>query len=172
MEGTLAMKKWMQLWLPVLLWVGMIFYFSSQPYEKQDMRPTLAQYVDEHTVEKYFSWVDFRYVGHEVSIAHLGVPGFLEFFLRKGSHFSVYFVLAILLHRALSHYSMRKGQAVMLALLLTAAYAGFDEVHQSFTKDRTPLWQDSVLDTVGGSFGLAARLLFMRLKRRGSAARI
>ncbi|GAA3319292.1 hypothetical protein GCM10020331_025590 [Ectobacillus funiculus] len=55
MEGTLAMKKWMQLWLPVLLWVGMIFlFFSSQPYEKQDMRPTFAQYVDEHTVEKYF----------------------------------------------------------------------------------------------------------------------
>lgn len=166
------MKKWMQLWLPALLWMGMIFYFSSQPYEKQDMRPTFAQYVDEQTVERYLSWVDFRYAGHEVSIDHLGVPGFLEFFLRKGAHFSVYFVLAILLHRPLSHYSMKKGQALMFALLLTAAYAGFDEVHQSFTENRTPLWQDSVLDTVGGSFGLAVRLLFMRLKRGGSAARI
>lgn len=166
------MKKWMQLWLPVLLWVGMIFYFSSQPYEKQDMRPTFAQYVDEQAVERYFSWVGFRYAGHEVSIDHLGVPGFLEFFLRKAAHFFVYFVLAILLHRALSHYSMRKGQAVMLALFLTAAYAGFDEVHQSFTKNRTPLWQDSALDTVGGLFGLAVRLLFMRLKRKGQAIRV
>lgn len=166
------MKKWMQLWLPVLLWVGMIFYFSSQPYEEQDMRPTFAQYVDEQTVERYFSWVNFRYAGHEISIDHLGVPGFLEFFLRKAAHFSVYFVLAILLHRALSHYSIRKGKAVLLALLLTAAYAGFDEVHQSFTKNRTPLWQDSVLDTVGGLFGLAVRLLFMRQKRGGAAARI
>ena len=33
-------------------------------------------------------------------------------------------------------------------------YATFDEIHQWFTGDRTPMWQDSLLDTCGGLTGI------------------
>ena len=35
-----------------------------------------------------------------------------------------------------------------------AGYATFDEIHQWFTGDRTPMWQDSLLDTCGGLTGI------------------
>ncbi|MCI4061024.1 VanZ family protein, partial [Bacillus cereus] len=28
-------RKWV-FWIPVLLWIGLIFYSSAQPYKKQD----------------------------------------------------------------------------------------------------------------------------------------
>ena len=43
-------RKWL-FWIPVLLWMGLIFYSSAQPYKKQDMRSDIEQYVN---VEFYF----------------------------------------------------------------------------------------------------------------------
>ncbi|PUV97732.1 VanZ family protein, partial [Cronobacter sakazakii] len=38
-------RKWL-FWIPVLLWMGIIFYSSAQPYKKQDMRSDIEQYVN------------------------------------------------------------------------------------------------------------------------------
>jgi VanZ family protein len=160
------MKKFLLYWLPVLLWMGMIFYSSSQPYKKQDMRPTITKYVSPEFVENSFSWVSFDYAGEEVSVAHRGAAGFLEFFLRKGAHFTVFFILAVLFCRAFSQSRISLWRAGLYAFLATAGYAAFDEVHQSFTGDRTPLWQDSVLDSVGGLLGIFVWSLFQKRKRK------
>ncbi|MBO9129984.1 VanZ family protein [Bacillus sp. 165] len=161
------MKKLLWFWLPVLLWAGMIFYSSSQPYGKQDMRSTITQYIDESTVEHLFSWVHFTYGESEVSVEARGASGFLEFFLRKGAHFTVFFVLGVLICRALRGYGTERRKVFLFALLLTAGYASFDELHQSFTADRTPMWQDSVLDTCGGFIGITMWTLLTGKKRRG-----
>ncbi|MFX3623253.1 MAG: VanZ family protein [Ectobacillus sp.] len=153
----------------VLAWVGMIFYSSSQPYQKQDMRPLLGEYIDPALAAKLFSWVNFSYAGREISIAYLGVPGFIEFFIRKGAHFSVYFVLGFLVCWALAAYRLPAGRKFWYALLFVAGYAAFDEFHQSFNGDRTPLWQDSVLDTIGGITGIAAFHIWRGWKERESS---
>ncbi|WP_028401764.1 VanZ family protein [Ectobacillus panaciterrae] len=159
------MKRFIWYWLPVLAWAGMIFYSSSQPYQKQDMRPTITQYVSPDLVERLFSWVKFNYANYEISIAHMGASGFLEFFLRKGAHFSVFFILGVLLCRAFSQYRLPLRQVGLYAFVLLATYAALDEVHQSFTGDRTPLWQDSALDSVGGLTGILVWSLFKRRRK-------
>ncbi|CAG9612145.1 hypothetical protein BACCIP111899_01317 [Bacillus rhizoplanae] len=158
-------RKWL-FWIPVLLWIGVIFYSSSQPYTKQDMRSDITKYVNEEFVKEHFSWVSIDYGGGTpVSIANKGVGGFIEFFVRKGAHFTVFGILGALLYIALFQYGFRRKEAFQLALLLVAAYAGIDEIHQSFTGDRTPMWQDSVLDTCGGFTGILISSFYWKGKR-------
>ncbi|MFD3446587.1 VanZ family protein [Microbacteriaceae bacterium 4G12] len=159
------MKKFMMGWLPVLLVIGVIFYSSSQPYKKQDMRSSIVQHVNPETVKQMFSWVHFHYGHSEISIAHDGVGGFLEFFIRKGAHFCVFFTLGFLACRAFFYSGISRRNAFLFPLLLVASYASFDEIHQWFTGDRTPLWQDSLLDTIGGLTGITVRSLMQRKSR-------
>ncbi len=56
------------------------------------MRSDIEQYVNVEFVKEHFSWVSIDYGGGTpVSIANKGVGGFIEFFLRKGAHFMVFF---------------------------------------------------------------------------------
>ncbi|MFE5426943.1 VanZ family protein [Peribacillus simplex] len=41
-----------------------------------------------------------------------------------------------------------------------------DELHQKLTGGRTPLWQDVMLDTFGGSLGMFFSFFFYRMRRR------
>ena len=99
---------------------GADFYSSAQPYKKQDMRSDIEQYVNVEFVKEHFSWVSIDYGGGTpVSIANKGVGGFIEFFLRKGAHFMVFFMLGSLTYYAFhrSGYS-RKGVSYTLSFSL------------------------------------------------------
>lgn len=158
-------RKWL-FWIPVLLWMGMIFYSSSQPYQKQDMRSDIEKYINVEFVEEHFSWVSIDYGGGTpVSIENKGVGGFIEFFLRKGAHFTVFCMMGALTYYALYRSGCRGKRAFLYTLLLVAGYAVFDEIHQAFTGDRTPMWQDSLLDTCGGLTGIVISHLFWNRKR-------
>ncbi|WP_459501887.1 VanZ family protein [Bacillus sp. C1] len=158
-------RKWL-VWIPVLLWMGIIFYSSAQPYQKQDLRPNIVQYVNVEFVKEHFSWVSIDYGGGTpVSIENKGVDGFIEFFLRKGAHFMVFFMLGALTYYALQRSGYKRGRAFLFSLFFVAGYATFDEIHQCFTGDRTPMWQDSVLDTSGGLIGIIISNWFWHRKR-------
>jgi VanZ family protein len=72
--------------------------------------------------------------------------------LRKLGHILEFGVLAILWHRALTP-SPRAGAR---AFVLTALYAGLDELWQSFHPSRTPALGDVVIDAGGALLGLLA----------------
>lgn len=92
--------------------------------------------------------------------------GFLEFFIRKGAHVSVFFLLTIFFYMAIKKTLPVSAQSmVLLAFLLTFMYALMDEFRQSFTPNRTAYIGDVLLDTFGG---LLAVMLIMLLKRRRS----
>ncbi|MDC2866175.1 VanZ family protein [Bacillus sp. BP-3] len=158
-------RKWL-FWIPVLIWMGIIFYSSSQTYQEQDIRPDITKYVNVEFVKEHFSWVSIDYGGGTpVSIVNKGVDGFLEFFIRKGAHFIVFGILGALSYFALLKCGFKRKKAFWLALLLVAMYAGMDEMHQAFTGDRTPMWQDSVLDTCGGITGIFISNFVWKRKR-------
>ncbi|MDR7073208.1 VanZ family protein [Fictibacillus barbaricus] len=159
------MKKFFIYWLPVILWAGMIFYASSQPYEKQDLRPTISQFLDMDFISSLFSTTVFNYAGDEVSIEKLGPAQFIEFFIRKGAHFSVYFGLGFLLFRAIK-LNLNKGLTFITSLVLAILYAASDEFHQSFTIHRTPHVEDVMLDSIGALVGITIALLIYRNFRR------
>ena len=105
-------------WVPVLVWMGLIFYLSAQP--------SLPRAPED----------------------------LLDLLLKKGGHFVGYFVLAILVARALGTHLRPGWRIIALALGVTVAYAITDEFHQSFVTLRTPSPWDVGIDALGAAFGL------------------
>ncbi|WP_308645042.1 VanZ family protein, partial [Paenibacillus sp. EPM92] len=150
-------------WLPLLVWMLVIFLFSSQPYEKQDLRPWLTDKTPEHLIVKNFSDVRFHYGGSEVSIHTKGALGFVEFFVRKSAHLIEYLILGFLTLRLLAGLLTNKyWLLVVIALLFCSVYASLDEIHQSLTPHRTSMLTDVLLDTIGAALGI---MIYMMIKQ-------
>lgn len=151
-------------WLLPVLWMGIIFYSSATPYEQQDMKPFLGESVNLGFLEPLVNEVRFTYNGSIVSIETHGVEGIVEFFVRKGAHVFVFFFLTCLFKIALARTtSLRFKIQLLLAFLLTVAYAIMDEIHQGFTPNRTPYIGDVFLDSMGG---LIAVVLLTIIRKR------
>ena len=89
-------------------------------------------------------------------------------FWDKLVHFLVYAVLGVLFliplaEARLSQVTMAKAG---LAVLLSALYGAFDEVHQAFTPERTPDVRDLFADAFGAALGVVAILLLRVIVKR------
>ena len=86
-----------------------------------------------------------------------------DLIFKKGAHFTVYAVLAVLFRRALP-----PGRWIWaLPWVLTVLYAASDEWHQSFVPGRHPQLTDVLIDACGATTGL---LIFWWLQRRAQAS--
>ncbi|SFK17337.1 VanZ like family protein [Halobacillus dabanensis] len=150
--------------------MGLIFFFSSQPYEQQDLRPSMNLYVPLDLLKPILEPVRFTYYGETISIETRGIDGMLEFLIRKAAHLTVFFLLMVTMFLALNeNTNWRAGSKLLLSYVVTVFYAAFDEYHQSLTPGRTPYIGDVVLDSVGGFTGLLFIVLILwRQKPRTS----
>lgn len=154
-------------WLFPITWMGVIYFASAQPYQDQDIKPFLSELVDLNGLIPLVDWIKFTYHSSEVSVSALGIYSFVEFFLRKGAHFTVFFILILFFYLALSK-TINQGikRRLIIALILTVSYAALDEIHQGFTPNRTPYIGDVVIDTVGATFGLLMIYSIKRMRHR------
>ncbi len=156
------------LWISVIMIVVLLTYFSSQPYMEQDLQPFLAENFDTEWVRINFGSVKFFYAGSEVSVYALGSPGFIEFFLRKGAHFSIFFTLGFFFYFAIRGKIGVSYKRILISFLFVLICAMLDETHQYFTEDRSPLMEDVILDTVGGLSGITLASVLSRKKKSSS----
>lgn len=152
-----------RLWLPWLIVLGAIVAFSSQPYSKQDLRPQLKRWVPEQVVNLIPADLEVQYGKSTVSVAHVGPYGFMEFVIRKGAHFGLFGLFAILLYRLLWR-RMGMGWAAVAALAGSALFAMLDEFHQYYTPMRSSRVADVVLDCAGAATGILLYWLVLRLR--------
>ena len=149
--------------LTVLL---ILFISSSMPYQDQSLKPGLSRYIPLGFVD-HLRFISFSYHG-EVSVAALGKSGFVEFFIRKAAHVSIFLVLGIAL-LDLTRRRLTPGLAILFAYSLALTVAVFDEFHQILTGDRTGLVQDVLLDGTGALLGIGLYLVVRRIKVRRQA---
>lgn len=156
-------------WLFPMLWMAVIYYFSDQPYEQQNIQPYLAEGIDLDFIKPYINWVSFTYHQSVVSVGTLGVYGFVEFFIRKGAHVFVFFVLNWLFYLAL-HQTMKFPfiYRIMISFVCTVLYAVFDEFHQSFTENRTSYVGDVFLDGLGGTLAIIVLIIMKNVSKNKS----
>ena len=154
MRAMIQSNGWsaaLQRWLPVVLWAGLIFYFSTETFSFSNTEGLLSE------------WLLWFFPG-------ISPTQFMALHLvsRKAAHWFEYFVLAILLLRAQWRSDEPKLVSTTIArtLLLVLAYAISDEYHQSWVPERTASAVDVAIDTFGGFCGV-----FWRCLRRNGRGR-
>jgi VanZ family protein len=135
-------------WAPVLVWMTVIFLFSTDYFSATNTVPFIAPLLSNLFPELA--------TGHLENIILL---------IRKLGHFSEYSILALLLMRALNaEFAEQSAKSrINWSIALVVIYAVSDEWHQAFVPSRTASPWDVLIDLLGGICGT---LWFHRRKRR------
>lgn len=147
MRNNKSIRRWMVL----ILWMSFIFIMSQQPGDTSSEQSRLVLLL-------------FSFLGIDLN----GVFGNMAtFIVRKGAHFTEYFILYIFIYRVLiMYYSKRKSW--ILGILGVFFYACTDEIHQLFIDGRVGAFTDVLIDTSGGVFSSIVMIIINKIKNRGS----
>lgn len=126
------MKNFLNRWLPVLLWAGLIFFFSSQSNP--------ADYLPWFLVR--FLWTTFIFQQRLFMV--MGVVG----------HLVNYGMLACLLARAILWKVHITPKYLMGPFWISFIYGISDEIHQYYVPMRTFQVRDIVINGIGALGGL------------------
>ncbi|MBQ4609532.1 MAG: VanZ family protein [Clostridia bacterium] len=128
-------------WFLCAVWMSVIFAMSAMPGDVSGAQSGMIVRLIEGVLLLLPGGADIPQ-----DIVHLIV--------RKGAHMAEYAVLFALYRRALRLSGARRPG--VLALVLCAAYAATDEMHQGFVAGRGPSAMDVVIDTAGAAAMWAA----------------
>lgn len=138
----------------LLLWMGLIFYLSSQ---NADDSSSVSGGLIKSVVKFFFP---------DISALKLsGIVEDLQFIVRKGAHFTLYWVLGILSFLTFVTYRMHLTLKSGLAFTVGVAYSVSDEYHQTFVSGRSGELRDILIDSLGVLCGITVALLFYLLVR-------
>jgi len=122
-------------WIPAIVWAGLISGLSTDTFSS------------EHTsvfIVPALRWLFPHAAMESIELMHAVI--------RKMAHLTEYFILSILLMRALRGQDRGwKLRWAIWAIVIAAGYACFDEFHQSFVPSRTASPWDALIDTTGAS---------------------
>ncbi|MCI0490748.1 MAG: VanZ family protein [Blastocatellia bacterium] len=146
--------KAIRYWLPVAVWMGVIYYFSTDTFSGDNTRGLIEEIFD-----RLFPGASSQTIAT------------INYLTRKSAHFVAYAFLAVLLFRA-----FRSGSAVrwrigwaLYSLAVVVCWALLDEYHQSRTLTRGGSIYDSLLDISGGLFALIVIALLNRRSSRNES---
>lgn len=141
--------------LLVIFWMGFIFSFSNT---KGDASSSFS----EELLIKIIEVVTPYEKGSEEMEKLVDK---LHFPFRKLAHFTIYFILGVLVINAFLAFNMPK-YSIIYAVLICILYAISDEVHQLYVNDRKGNLGDVLLDSSGSclSIYLISRFYILRGK--------
>ena len=146
------MKRFLKYWLPLLIWLGVIFLGST------DLMSA------EHTSRFIVPFL--RWLKPDISPETLVS---VQFTVRKSAHLGEYAVLALLLFRAVVCVPNLIWSVWLLCVSIWIAcvvLAATDEFHQSFVKSRTASVRDVMIDSAGAIVGLLSGAVFAARRSR------
>lgn len=145
-------------WSLVILWMGLIFWFSAQNGDRSSalsggliekiasmITPHFADWTEEQQAEVIAQW---------------------QFIVRKLAHFTEYALLGVLMMLALSAHTHRMLSQILIAAAIGLLYAAGDEWHQSFVPGRGPGIRDVCIDFLGALTGILLSALIAVIWRR------
>jgi len=88
-----------------------------------------------------------------------------EYFIRKTAHFTEYFILGFLLYGSLKKEGFKLLYPA-LSILISAAYAISDEIHQYFIPGRVMSLFDVFIDTCGAAVGVFLFCIILALRNK------
>ena len=146
-----ATARIIRYWLPVLLMIGLMFWFSSDSFSGDRTESLLDSLV---------AWLAAGLSRDEIRL--------VNFLVRKSAHFVEYALLASLLYRGFRQDDPQRWRLkwALYSLAILAGWALLDEYRQSLTWTRSPSAYDALLDISGGLFALGIIALIGRTRDR------
>ncbi len=127
--------------LLTLLWMGVIFYFSSQTgADSSQMSGSITNAVIRLFIKEY----DTLPFQQQIEIYDV-----TSYIIRKTAHYMEYAVLAMFVYFSFYFFSKRKYLNYSISLLIAILYAISDEFHQSFVANRMAVFKDVIIDSLG-----------------------
>ena len=77
----------MKKYIPLLLLILFVFIASGQTSEQQSLEAVLKNWLPNKPLESFLSLFHIPYWGFYVSVEERGYYAFVEFLIRKGTHF-------------------------------------------------------------------------------------
>lgn len=135
--------------LAVVLWMGLIFYLSSQVAEQSSRLSSGITQAILRAIGAFFpkARIDMVYMG---------------FLVRKLAHFLCYLVLGILVLNVFSKFSVLGHKRFLFSAIVCVLYAVTDEIHQLFVPGRGCQIRDVLIDSFGAGAGF---ILFMIISK-------
>lgn len=149
----------MKKWLIFIICLVVLIISSSMTYEQQSILPELKDLLANKPFEKQLSVLKIPYWDKVVSVEERGYFPFVEFLIRKLTHFIGFGGIALGLYFAWG----RRRFAATIAIAGTAFIAMLDELRQSFTPGRTMSGQDVLVDTAGAIVFVGVVVVFRKL---------
>lgn len=141
-------------WLPVGLWMALIFFMSTRVGAPENTSRILVPLL---------TWLFPDITAEGLALARFAV--------RKLMHLLEYAILAMLLWRA--RFRPRRDDSrpwsnrdATFAGLVAVAYAASDEFHQTFVPGRDGTLTDVLIDSAGAALGLTVIWILWRFRRR------
>lgn len=148
-----------------LLWMGFIFYQSSQSGETSN--EISHEIINQISNQVKPSTLIEKGQVQEPKQGIENTPSFetLNVMIRKSAHAFEFFVLALLLAWVLTEYHFNSWKLASLTLIGVCLYAASDEFHQFFVEGRSARLFDVFVDSTGGIIGICLFIIVKNIKR-------
>lgn len=133
-------------WLALLVWMGVIFYFSHQ---SGDASMQLSDGILDSFKSLFQNFLDYHT---------------LSYIVRKIAHFTEYFILGLLIYHLVKQYRVISKTEIIWMILFCVIYAMSDEFHQVFIGGRSPKFFDVIIDSLGSSLSILILQLLQKRK--------
>lgn len=140
-------------YLLVILWMVVIFYFSSRSGDVSAYQSNEFNEILKNSVPEVYSVVD-----------NMVKVGFKIFSIRKLAHMFLYMMLTILLYIPTKGVFEKYKQSLIMTIGVSISYAILDEIHQLFVPGRSGQIQDVMIDFIGIIVGIMMIMLFYKLR--------
>lgn len=158
------MKKYIFL---VVLALLAVIIASNTNYEQQTIIPELQTLLANKPFEEQLSKLHFTYWNTPISVETRGYFYFVEFLIRKGTHFVGYGIVGLLFY--LLYRKLAWKLPALIAIFTVFFIASLDEFRQTFSPGRTGMFDDVVLDTAGAICFIFLAKIILAFKNRVSA---
>lgn len=125
----------------IILWMIIIFYFSSQNgVESQSTSDIFTK-----KIMSFLKISDTRIIEQTQEI--------ISFIVRKSAHFLIYFLGGFFIYGFMNTYQFPKKKTIYYSILFGFIYSITDEIHQHFVPGRSMQIKDIFIDIFGVSVG-------------------
>ena len=140
---------------------------STMSYEQQTIVPQLKTLLKNEPFKETLSKIEVVYWGNLISIETKGYIYFIEFMIRKATHFIGYGIVSLIFYTFYRKLGWRL--APLFAIGTVFIIGCIDEFLQYHTPGRTGIFDDVLLDTSGAIFFILITVIIQAFiaKRKG-----